>query len=66
MAKKASHNVDEIIQRKRHHQNITNCSRFNSISPQFHISPSEGGAHSASLLAHFPGPARQSGRVMLI
>lgn len=62
----APHSADEIIEGKRHHQHISNCSRFNSISPQFHRSPGEGGARSASALAHFLGLARQSGGVMLI
>lgn len=45
MANMTSHNVDEMIRSKWHHGHISNCSRFNSISPQFRISPPERGAH---------------------
>lgn len=48
MAKTASHNTDRMVQGKRPHQHTSNCSRFNSISPQFHISPWARGAHFLS------------------
>lgn len=45
IASTASHSLDEMVKGKQHHH-ISNCSCFNSISPQFLISPWEGGASS--------------------
>lgn len=37
MAKMASLNADEMVQGKTALKHISNCSHFNSISPQFHL-----------------------------